>query len=328
MMKIGHILFGIALAIMAACGTRDDAVHHVGGYELYFFDASGYQWLHGHAWRDVGYWHELDDSEIARIAPFLDAAGFAAVASFGPDGIFKDIRLTREQSHRDGHLEIWKGRGRLYLPIQYFPHQAQTPTSRVGDIEVTIFFTAGNMWMRDWIQASFAVGGYHYHIVHQGTDKGAVAAIIEGIIFGDGMSLAVLDDVVPQPVIWQELTLSEARQDPIFGGLLPNLVPDDFPFIEATRSHDEYQNGLYLVWGHQDVWGSRQNFIRWRISCTHNLYHHVTNVFMRDEITAARIPPPDTHSGAIHFYVWYGDVVIEVWTRGISAQVLIDMLPY
>lgn len=213
--------------------------------------------------------------------------------------------------------------------------------------------------------ATFKLSDVAYYVELGGAEakkealKNEISELIGLLIEGGAADLDVLHPVVPE-LREDRLSLDEARADIDFGAYLPRTLPDGFVFKDALRYINQVQNSLYVNWT------KGMGYINWRVSLlddndktritsvadTKNydlaLYpipradsvpdelREVVNnpIFLINELTldVVQVRTYETSDAGdepgqrMHFSVLDGDILVELNVKGVSSEVIFDIL--
>lgn len=174
---------------------------------------------------------------------------------------------------------------------------------------------------------------------------------------------AITAEYIP-PYIFEELTFAEAQADPDFGNWMPTSLPEGFAEERFHRHMEQNVNYLSGFWS--KGWGSDYADLHWEISYfeesdnqrltaaadTQNydlsLYpipradsvpeelREIVDhpIFLAEELTLEVVQARaykvqdagDSHGWRMHFSVKYGNIVIEIRSKGIDPQWIYDQL--
>ena len=212
---------------------------------------------------------------------------------------------------------------------------------------------------------TFKLSDVAYYVELSGaeTDKEVVknemSEIIGLLIEGGATDLDILQPVVPE-LREDRLNLDEARADIDFGAFLPTEIPVGFMFEDAQRFINQEQNVLFVNWT------KGMGYINWRVSLlddddktritsvddTKNydlalypipradsvpekLRKIVENpIFLINELTLDVVQSRtyettdagDEPGQRMRFSVLYEDVLVELSAKGVSSEVILDIL--
>lgn len=174
---------------------------------------------------------------------------------------------------------------------------------------------------------------------------------------------AITAEYIP-PYIFEDLTYEEAKADPDFGSWLPTALPEGF--AEENFHRDMNQNVNYLSGLWSKGWGSDYADLHWQVSYfTENDKQRLTAaadtqnydlslypipraesvpeelreivdnpIFLAEELTLEVVQARaykvqdagDTDGWRMRFSVKYGDIMIEVYAKGIDPQWVYEQL--
>lgn len=245
-----------------------------------------------------------------------------------------------------------------------YEYEAQTSDVYGVPVVAGVFYGNENDGTALYI-ASFKLDGTSYYIKLHDSDKGEsgfnrLTEIVNSLIKGGAADLSVLNNPVIPELRDEQLTLDEAHADSDFGAYLPEIVPNNFKFESARRFINQEINGLFVNW----IVGYK--YIEWRISIPtdydrehivsvkdrekydmslytiplvdsvpEELREYVDNpVFLADELTLDVVrarayqfdDKGDTSDPRMNFSVIYGDLLISVSIKGVSADEVWNML--
>ncbi len=217
-----------------------------------------------------------------------------------------------------------------------------------------------------YLIAEFQLGGMGYYAELAGDAsrekemRQELADLIGLLVSGGTVDSGILNPSRPEGWRSDRLTLEEARADGTFGRFIPQTIPEGFLFESALRTADQSRNELFVCWL------KGMGALRWRISplgdkgrarltsvaATENydlslypipwadsvpagLREIVENpIFEIDELTtevvnrrALEIPDAGDEPGTrLHFGVLYGDVVVEIDSKGVPVEIIYEAL--
>jgi hypothetical protein len=198
------------------------------------------------------FYYELTDEQLNAVFPPLNI-NLDAQALYTDDGFLVEISAYTPYADNDPHrLRIRVGVEKLgsEWSVFWFGENYEPTISDVHGISVTAYMI--DDW-DDWndFQAEFMLGNLAYRIrFNDYTEAGQarMTEIVNRIILGEPADLSSFaNPVIPEQFSY-ELTLDEARLDPIFGGYVPSVLPAGFINPWVYRSKRQYENGLYMRW--------------------------------------------------------------------------------
>jgi hypothetical protein len=195
--------------------------------------------------------------------------------------------------------------------------------------------------------------------------KAELTELANQIIAGGAADMSVLADPIVPELRNEELTHGQALLDPDFGALMPVSVPQGFIFDSGRRILNQWENSLRVHWHRfpsvdNIFWTVAQPTeydlermvpagelykydvslypIPWFDSVPEEIREYFHNpVFLAEEMSLevvqgrARLEEGrrgESASWSIDsFSVLYGDVIIHISARGVSAEQLWDMIP-
>jgi len=215
------------------------------------------------------------------------------------------------------------------------------------------------------VQADFMLGDIAYRVSYlsagRETGKLRLTELVNQLILGGPADFAILADPAIPELRDEVLPLEQARDDPDFGAYLPVNVPLDWEFNHARRSLNQHDNSLAANWDKEFGtirWVARtptEDDLR-RIVCVDErekydmslysiplagsvpseLWDFVFDpVFLVEEMSidvvrarafSAGRRGGDAPEWSINFSVLYDDVLVSIWTSGISPEQAWDML--
>ena len=299
--------------------------------------------------------HELTGEQFSAVFPNLAIALDSARAVYFEDGTLIDVRAFSSESW----LQINVAEGRV-SPGMLVLFEEEPQVSYVRGIAVTTIV------IDDYFQAEFMFDGIGYHISFRDSKESGesgqarMTELVNALIKNGAADLSVLADPVIPELRNETLTLEEARNDPGFGALMPQNIPDRFNFDSARRVVDQSTNGLFANWSAYPAFDNifwsiskvtahdrerivssdeREKFdlslypIPWAFSVPEELREFVMNpVFIAEELTLdaiqARALSDERRGGLqiVNFGVLHGDVIINISADGLSPKQVWEML--
>lgn len=210
--------------------------------------------------------------------------------------------------------------------------------------------------------ADFKLDDVYYSVQMRGgkADQAVLSALLDHLIRGGKADFSAITPNPPPVLRNDSLTLQEARCDEAFGVYIPQQFPDGFAFSDANRFVNQQWDTLsvFLTKGMDDLsWrvsrlqaqdkgrittvADTQNYdlslypIPRAESVPEALWEIVNSpIFKIEELTleavnarAYRIADAgDSDGWRMHFGVLYGDVLVEVTTKGVTPDQLFNLL--
>ena len=213
--------------------------------------------------------------------------------------------------------------------------------------------------------ATFKLSDVAYYVELSGAKadkevvKNEISEIIGLLIEGGAADFDIFHPVVPE-LRDDRLSLEEARADIDFGAYIPLGIPADFEFEDALRFINQEQNALFVTWA------KGMGYIDWRVSFLDDIDQtRITSVadtqnydialypipradsvpdelreivdnpiFLIDELTLdvvqsrtyETIDAGDEPGQRMRFGVLYEDILVELSVKGVSSEVILDIL--
>ena len=188
-----------------------------------------------------------------------------------------------------------------------------------------------------WVQADFVLGEIAYRVRYYNAQKEAaktrLTELVNQLIHGGAADWSVLLNPEIPELREEAMPLREARNDPDFGAFLPATVPVGFNFESAHRSLSQTNNSLRASW---NVGPPGFDRITWTVRTTHESDATNNRTFLAEELTLETIRERtrwvDGDMGdtpgyrTSQFNVLFGDVVVTVDVRGLTAEQIWGML--
>lgn len=213
--------------------------------------------------------------------------------------------------------------------------------------------------------ASFKLSDVAYYVELGGAEaekealKKEISEIIGILIKGGAANIDVFHPVIPE-LQNDSLSLDEAWEDEAFGSYIPETLPEGFIFESANRFINQERNSLFVNWT------KGMSYISWQVSLIKDndktsitsvddtkkydltlypiphsdsvpdeLREIVDNpIFLIDELKLDTVrarsyevsDSGDEKGPRMRFSVLYGDVLVELSAKGVSPEVMFDML--
>lgn len=213
--------------------------------------------------------------------------------------------------------------------------------------------------------ATFKLSDVAYYVelggaeAEKGVLKSEISELIGILIEGGAADIDVYNPVIPK-LREDRLSLDEARADIDFGAYLPSEIPIGFEFEDALRFINQEQDALfvnwtkgmgYIDWHVSELYGDDKTRIT-PVADTKNydlalypipraasvpdeLREIVDNpIFLIDELTLDTVrarsyevsDSGDEQGSRMRFSVLYQDVLVELSAKGVSPEVIFDIL--
>lgn len=233
------------------------------------------------------------------------------------------------------------------------------------EIEAGLFITDKNSkGEQNYIySADFKRENTAYSVEYAGKeeDREFFTSIIADLVLGGTADLSVLENPSIPELREEKLTETEAYAELDFGSYLPK-VPDDYQFNEATRFLNQTSDYLFASWSHEyediRITISKQKEqdkerivsaqdtklydmslypIPWSDSMPIDLAHIIENpIFKIEDLTPELLKmreyirdeagDPSGNSINMRFSVLYNDILVEIFSEGVSSEYLFQEL--
>jgi len=240
--------------------------------------------------RDGHFWHTLTEDELQAVLPGL---GFPVHASANYNGIGTLFTVSAYETLLNGNAAMFEEffmRTTIEIspngvpggPLIYFAGSKQASYIQGLPVIIARSNISGANQNIAMYQATFELDGIYYQIRLHDNQTGSygqyrLIKIVDTIIQNGAANLYVLANPVIPELRNNQLTLQEAKQDPVFGSFLPANVPPYLSFDYARRVISQDFNGIFAFW----YIPLRSEFIRWQVGNATS--HDIANVVSINE---------------------------------------------